>query len=204
MDRNEKLIDVLSKRTVANGCTLEEEREAKKKIAELRGKQPHRDSSSDEQTCPRTFGDAMRTAEGFRSSTYTDEVIRRRAEEFLRKMQQREKDESRGQARCPRCGSYVWYKGSCGAGSQNILCANCFREYNHVVGFGIMGGENNRCRRPVDLERLYWYGVDPEIVRKNAPYIFSEIWDKSTLYYKVKFKVKQFTKKCCNLFGFDI
>jgi hypothetical protein len=80
---------------------------------------------------------------------------------------------------CPVCGNDKFYGGACGGLAQNILCDNCFTEFNHLVIDLIQYGIP-------DLKRLKEaYGIRPIDVKRKNLNSYNEMINKSSLFQRI-------------------
>lgn len=90
------------------------------------------------------------------------------------------KTETKGYFVCPVCGNDMFYSGTCGGSSQNLLCDKCFTEFNDAGGLGI------QYTHKVDLDRAYHpFGISMRRLRRENPEGFKILYNNSPWWQKL-------------------
>lgn len=176
----EKLIEVLKKRTVANGCTLEEENEAKKKLAKLL-----EEKKSNGTTFKAGYGNATTFGE------YASQVEKEDLFKDFDDLFKEEPPKSRTYKVCPHCGNDYFYTNKYESKHYcHVICEHCMREffYNGISGVGLSKVGD----RPVSFKRFKQFGLNLGALKTQNPTGFVLAKLNSSWWQKLCFDIKEF------------
>ena len=175
-EKDEELIRKLKSIKVANGSTPNEVAIAEKKLKALVKKE--------DKTSWGLTSKIKSTVKNELSTIVKDQCID--ATDTFAKIQSNLKTETHSKQDtkkhlvCPVCGNDLFYGGACGGMSQNILCSECYTEFNYSIC-----SLQQHTRDSVDLSRLIRQYIGSKKKAKQNPKAYKIVWQNTPWYQKI-------------------